>query len=187
MDGRRTCLVVGLVVAGVAAGGTVASAVPDKGPGSDSGNHYGQLKHDTTTPTQPAPGPGPAAVAPPTSPAVTATAPSETGPPPTATQAAPSVPKVIPGTVDKKLALPDLPKPGDIPAVPPGSIDATSQMVITSRPSVYRKQATRTRFTRAISQESKWKPAGMQYGWCTSKPARFRIGGSRFVVELPSL
>ena len=132
MDGRRTCLVVGLVVVGVAAGGTVASAVPDKRPGRDSGNHYGQLKHDTTTPTQPAPGPGPAAVAPPTSPAVTATAPSETGPPPTATQAAPSVPKVIPGTVDKKLALPDLPKPGDIPAVPPGSIDATSQMVITS-------------------------------------------------------
>src|SRR4051812_29537183 len=141
MDGRRTCLVVGLVVAGVAAGGTVASAVPDKGAGSDSGNHFGQLKHQPTqtetTPTETTtPPPGPATLAPPapaTSTGTTETAPSETGPPPTATQAAPSVPKVIPGSVEKSLALPDLPKGGDIPAVPPGSTDATSRMVITSR------------------------------------------------------
>ena len=139
MDGRRTCLVVGLVVAGVATGGTVAFAVPDKEPGSDSGNHYGQLKHQPTapetTPTETTPT-GPVIVAPPAPPAA-ATTTETVPPPPPATETAPStsapaVPSVIAGPVDKKLALPALPKSGDIPAIPPGSMDATSQVVITS-------------------------------------------------------
>ena len=140
MDGRRTCLVVGLVVAGVAAGGTVASAVPDKDPGADNGNHFGQLKHQPTatetTPTETTP-PGPAIVAPPGPPAPATTAETVPPPPPPATETAPStsapaVPVVIAGPIDKKLALPALPKSGDIPAVPPGSSDVTSQVVITS-------------------------------------------------------
>src|SRR3954453_3974325 len=122
MDGRRTCLVVGLVVVGVAAGGTVASAVPD----NDSGNHFGQLKHQTTppdtTPTETTPPPGPV-ITPPSTPTTsttataTATAPSTNSPPATETEPAPAVPSVIPGTVDKSLALPPLPKSGDIPPV----------------------------------------------------------------------
>src|SRR4051812_39488826 len=135
MDGRRTCLVGVVALACALAGGTTAIAVP--GDNGGQGNHYGQLKHqppDTVPPVPVVPGPviNEAPLAP--SSTVTQTAPSATVPGPApAGPTPPSAPLLIPGPINKSLALPPpLPKAGTLPPVPPGSRDATSQIVTIS-------------------------------------------------------
>src|SRR3954462_5877020 len=105
MDGRRTCLVGGVVLACALAGGTTAIAVP--GDNGGQGNHYGQLKHQPTDPLPPVPVvPGPVInETPPAPPSPgTATAPSTTVPGPApAGPTPPSAPLVIPGPINKSL------------------------------------------------------------------------------------
>lgn len=117
MEGHRTTLVAGAVLAALVAGATAAAAVPGGSPRLD-------------LPTVSVP-----TVSVPTIPDVTVpTVPSDPNLPtvptvPTLPEATPTIP-VAP--IDDSAPLPDLPTAGGLPAVTEGTLDATSQIVTTS-------------------------------------------------------
>src|SRR4051794_10556470 len=129
MEGHRTIVVVGAIVAGVVAGGSAAAALP--------GTPRDLLPPDPTLPTVSVPTVSvptvPLTVPTTTEPITVPTVPTEPVTVPTVT--VPTTTTTLPQTtvpVDTGSPLPGLPKGEALPEVPAGAIDATKQIVTSS-------------------------------------------------------